>query len=264
MYSTKLSGQVEEFGTSGFLYRSNKLMYDRTTNSLWNQFTGEPAVGTLVGQDIKLEILPVVVTTWGEWVLAHPDTSVLDLNTGIYHPEEYPPEWEAWSIYYPYRTSPDTMFPVWRQSDRLPTKGRVFGLDLGGEARAYPLDLLAENPVVNDQLGGEALVLVSSGKLGGVRAYRRDAYLFSIDVDAGDVDAGDVDAGDVDAGDGTPVMWTPVMWTPVMWTPVMWTPVMWTPVMWTPEMETAAQRVGPQCSWTSRAVPGGSRRRPWS
>ena len=50
MYSTKLGGRVEEFGTSGFLYRSNKLMYDRTTNSLWNQFTGEPAVGTLVGQ----------------------------------------------------------------------------------------------------------------------------------------------------------------------------------------------------------------------
>ncbi len=127
---------MEEFGTSGFLYRSNKLMYDRTTNSLWNQFTGEPAVGTLVGQDIKLEILPVVVTTWGEWVQAHPGTSVLDLDTGLYRPEEYPPEWEMSSIYYPYRTSPDTMFPVWRQSDRLPTKGRVFGLALGGDARA--------------------------------------------------------------------------------------------------------------------------------
>ncbi len=184
---------MEEFGTSGFLYRSNKLMYDRSTNSLWNQFTGEPAVGTLVGQDIKLELLPVVVTTWGEWVQAHPDTSVLDLNTGLYPPEEYPPEWEMSSIYYPYRTSPDTMFPVWRQSDRLPTKGRVFGLALGGDARAYPLDLLAENPVVNDQLGGEAVVLVSFGKLGGVRAYRRDAYLFSTNEDGGA--AGGTDAG---------------------------------------------------------------------
>ena len=179
MYSTKLGGRVEEFGTSGFLYRSNKLMYDRTTNSLWNQFTGEPAVGTLVGLEIKLEILPVVVTTRGEWMQAHPDTTVLDLNTGIYHPEEYPPEWEMGSIYYPYRTSPDTMFPVWRQSDRLPTKGQVFGLAIDGAARAYPLDQLAEHPVINDQLGGEPVVLVSSGKLGGVRAYRRDAYLFS-------------------------------------------------------------------------------------
>ena len=152
---------------------------------MWNQFTGEPAVGALVGQDIKLEILPVVVTTWDEWVQAHPDTSVLDLDTGIYQPEEYPPEWEMSSIYYPYRTSPDTMFPVWRESDRLPTKGQVFGLALGGYARAYPLDLLAENPVVNDQLGRESVVLVSLGKMGGVRAYRRDAYLFSTDGDSG-------------------------------------------------------------------------------
>ena len=176
---------MEEFGTSGLLYRSNKLMYDRTTNSLWNQFTGEPAVGPLVGQDIKLEILPVVVTTWGEWVQAHPDTTVLDLNTGVYHPEEYPPEWERWSIYHPYRTSPDTMFPVWRESDRLPTKGQVLGLALGGEAKAYPLDLMAEKPVVNDRLGGEAVVLVSSVKLGGLRAYRRDAHRFSTNEDAG-------------------------------------------------------------------------------
>lgn len=185
MYSTNLGGRTEEFGTSGLLYRSNKLMYDRTTNSLWNQFTGEPAVGPLVGQDIKLEILPVTVTTWGEWVQAHPDTTVLDLKTGLYPPEAYPPEWDFRSIYYPYRTNPDTMFPVWRQSDQLTTKGQVLGLALGGEARAYPLDLLAENPVVNDQLGGEPLVLVSAGNLGGVRAYRRGAYRFSIDGDGG-------------------------------------------------------------------------------
>ena len=87
-------------------------------------------------------------------------------------------------------TSPDTMFPVWRQSDRLPTKGQVLGLALGGDARAYPLDLLAENPVVNDQLGGEMVVLVSSGKLGGVRVYRRDTYLFSTNGDAGIGDDG--------------------------------------------------------------------------
>ena len=179
---------MEEFGTSGLLYRSNKLMYDRTTNSLWNQFTGEPAVGPLVGQDIKLEILPVTVTTWGEWVNAHPDTTVLDVNTGIYRPHEYEPEWERWSIYYPYRSSPDTMFPVWRQSDRLALKGQVLGLALAGEAKAYPLDLLAENPVVNDQLGGEPVVLVSAGELGGVRAYLRGGYQFAINGDDGVTD----------------------------------------------------------------------------
>ncbi|MCH8276873.1 MAG: carboxypeptidase regulatory-like domain-containing protein, partial [Bacteroidetes bacterium] len=47
MYSTKINGQVMEFGTSGLLYRSNKLMYDRATKTLWHQFTGEPVVGAL-------------------------------------------------------------------------------------------------------------------------------------------------------------------------------------------------------------------------
>lgn len=52
-----------EFGSSGFLYRSNKLMYDRETNSLWNQFTGQPVVGELVSSEIELKVRPVAITT---------------------------------------------------------------------------------------------------------------------------------------------------------------------------------------------------------
>lgn len=59
-------------GTSGFLYRSNKLMYDQATQSLWNTMTGIPVVGTLVGQGIQLPRLPgLVTTTWGEWKKRH-------------------------------------------------------------------------------------------------------------------------------------------------------------------------------------------------
>ena len=47
MYSARIDGEPTTFGTSGLLYRSNKLMYDRTTNSIWNQFTGEPVIGPL-------------------------------------------------------------------------------------------------------------------------------------------------------------------------------------------------------------------------
>ena len=66
-------------------------MYDRTTNTLWRQFVGEPAVGALAGSGIKLEVLPVVLTTWGDWLTAHPDTTVVDINTG-FPPERYRPE----------------------------------------------------------------------------------------------------------------------------------------------------------------------------
>ncbi len=92
MYSTKIDGQVLEFGTPGLLYRSNKLMYDRSTETLWRQFTGEPVVRSLVDSGIKLEVLPVLLTTWGDWLATHPDTTVLDPETGYYPADLYSPE----------------------------------------------------------------------------------------------------------------------------------------------------------------------------
>ena len=109
MYSTEINGEVLEFGTSGLLYRSNKLMYDRATNSLWHQFTGKPVVGTLVDSGIKLEVQPVLLTTWGDWLTAHPDTTVLDIETGLYPQELYVPEWDPESIYYGLRIQPETI-----------------------------------------------------------------------------------------------------------------------------------------------------------
>jgi hypothetical protein len=66
VYSAKLDGERVTFGTSGLLYRSNKLMYDRKTNTLWRQFTGEPVVGGLADSGIRLSIFPVVLTQWQE------------------------------------------------------------------------------------------------------------------------------------------------------------------------------------------------------
>ena len=77
MYSTTVDGEVISFGTSGFLYQSNKLMYDRKTNSLWHQFRGEPVTGELADSGIVLHVIPVSLTTWGEWLASHPDTTVL-------------------------------------------------------------------------------------------------------------------------------------------------------------------------------------------
>ena len=83
LYDGRVGDEVYEFGTSGLLYRSNKLMYDRTTRTLWEQYTGEPVWGSLVGSGIRLDILPVVVTTWQAWYADHPDTTVLSIDTGF-------------------------------------------------------------------------------------------------------------------------------------------------------------------------------------
>ena len=79
-------GETYTFGSSGFLFRSNKLMYDRQTRTLWNQLTGEPVLGQLVGTGVKLNLLPVVLNDLGSWQEQHPDTKVLDPNTGFNRP----------------------------------------------------------------------------------------------------------------------------------------------------------------------------------
>lgn len=82
-YDSVVDGTMRVFGTSGLLYRSNKLMFDATTKSLWSSLEGMPVIGPLVGSGLRLSILPVVTTTWGEWKRVHPDTTVLSLDTGF-------------------------------------------------------------------------------------------------------------------------------------------------------------------------------------
>ncbi|MCZ6455200.1 MAG: DUF3179 domain-containing (seleno)protein, partial [Alphaproteobacteria bacterium] len=108
LYETTVEGREKPFvfGSSGFLYRSNKLMYDHQTNSLWNQFTGTPVVGELTGSGIELRTRPVAITTWRNWLAKHPETKVLSLDTGFIR------DYRPGRPYGEYFASPDTMFPV--------------------------------------------------------------------------------------------------------------------------------------------------------
>lgn len=147
-------GSTYTFGSSGFLYRSNKLMYDRQTRTLWNQLTGEPVLGELVGRELRLELLPVVLTSWEDWQEQHPDTRVLSLETG------YERAYAPGAAYGHYFSSDETMFPVWQRSETLATKERIYALRVDGVPKAYPLEILADERVVNDQVGSVPLVLV--------------------------------------------------------------------------------------------------------
>lgn len=182
-----MNGEVFEFGTSGFLYRSNKLMYDRTTNTLWHQFRGEPVVGELADSGITLEVLPVTLTTWGDWLKAHPDTMVLDAETGVYPGESYFPETSSRSIYFDYRQRKDAMFPVPEKSEALPPKSQVLGITFNGQVRAYPQEILDQEPVINDSLGGGDLVVVTPDDGGGSRVYHRsDIHFVRVQRDEGE------------------------------------------------------------------------------
>ena len=173
MYSAKIDGKPTTFGTSGLLYRSNKLMYDRTTGSLWRQFTGEPVIGTLAERDIRLEFFPVLLTNWKEWESLHPETTVLDINTSVYWWKSYQPESDPGSNYHEYFKSPDTMFPVWNRSDALKTKQMVLGIIIGESPKAYPISDLHQQRLINDIVGGKPVVVITSASSQAVRVYER-------------------------------------------------------------------------------------------
>lgn len=161
------------FGSSGFLYRSNKLMYDRHTDTLWHQLWGTPAFGPLVGSGIQLERLPVTLTTWEAWFAEHPDTKVMAFDTGFSR------DYSVGAAYADYFASPDTMFPVWRRSELLPTKSWVFTQLIEGQPKAYPLSVLQDERVVNDTLAGQNLVVIHDDGEHGASAYDRGEHTFA-------------------------------------------------------------------------------------
>ena len=161
------------FGSSGFLYRSNKLMYDRNTDTLWHQLWGVPAFGKLVGSGIELERLPVTLTTWESWLTEHPDTKVMAFETGFRR------DYSVGAAYAEYFASPDTMFPVWRRSQILPTKSWVFTQLIDGQPKAYSLPALADERVVNDTHAGQNLVVIHEDGGHGARAYERNDHTFT-------------------------------------------------------------------------------------
>ena len=186
VYSAKINDMPTTFGTSGLLFRSNKVMYDRETNTLWNQFQGVPIVGELVGSGIKLEILPVSLTTWEEWLGDHPDTKVLSLETGFYSPSQYEPETDEASIYFGYRNNPEPIFPVPGQDDRLDAKEQVLGLNIDGVHAAYPISVTSDKQLVTDVVNGVPLVILGSSKSAEARAYQSQGIEFSLADDIGD------------------------------------------------------------------------------
>lgn len=182
MYSTsvpEISNNPVEFGTSGLLYRSNKLMYDRTTHTLWRQFTGEPVAGRLAESGIRLKTIPLTLTTWAEWLETHPDTTVLDVHTRSYPPDTYYSEDDPNSIYYRYFGSPSTLFPVWLESNALPLKEQVLGVLAGSVPKAYRLEDLRRAMVVNDEVASVEIVLVAPPQGRGAQAYLRRGVTFT-------------------------------------------------------------------------------------
>lgn len=175
LYETKVAGRAKPFvfGSSGFLYRSNKLMFDRATLSLWNQFTGRPVIGKLADSGIELVQRPVVIARWDDWVAANAQTRVLALNTG------YKRDYGSGVVYQDYFASNDLMFPAVADQTRKKQKDYVFGIRRFGGAKAWPLSAFKKTPVINDAVADFPVVLIGDTDSLTARAFERNDLLFS-------------------------------------------------------------------------------------
>ena len=148
-----LEGQVVEFGVSGMLRNSDLVMWDRTTETLWQQLTGEALVGGLVGE--KLELLSAPIISWGQFKDAFPEGLVLSVETG------FPTFNYNLNSYVGYdQEGPFAEFFDEDTDPRLRANERVAAIELNDTRVAYSFEFLRQTPVVNATQGGEDIVVV--------------------------------------------------------------------------------------------------------
>jgi hypothetical protein len=179
-YGADVGGEHRTFGTSGLLYRSNKLMFDEETMSLWSTTEGRPVMGELAGTDLVLRIYPVVTTTWKEWRTMHPDTAVLSFDTGFER------DYSEGAAYRDYFRTDRLMFGVPQTDKRLKNKDEVLAIllqpkgsepDAERKALALSAKFLEKNRLYSLSFAGYDLVVVTSRK-GANRIYDADRRRF--------------------------------------------------------------------------------------
>ena len=147
-----INGVEVEFGTSGKIYNSNLLMYDRITESYWSQALGSAVKGELTGY--QLNLIPFDVITWKDWITLHPDTVILTTDTGYIRSYATDP-------YGNYYTDPRIMFPVEHSDDRMHPKEIIIGFNQDNIYKAYKQNDIESNIIINDSIGDTSVMLIS-------------------------------------------------------------------------------------------------------
>lgn len=165
VFERKINGEIIEFGTSGKLWRSNLLMYNRTDDpkkeSLWSQVLGEAVVGEFTGT--KLKITPSDIIKYGDWKKLHPKTKILSKDTGFIRSYGSDP-------YGDYYTSNQVSFGASFNDDRLHPKEFVLGIQIGGKHKAYHSEALKAGET-KDIFNGETIFIQKKPE-GEVRMFR--------------------------------------------------------------------------------------------
>lgn len=152
VFERTIDGNVVEFGTSGKLYNSNLVMYDRLSDSLWSQAMAKGITGKYSGHELRR--VPFDLAYWKEWKQLYPNALVLSTDTGSTRPYGVDP-------YGDYYTTPQIYFPIGHRDDRLGPKELVIGLEYNNNYKAYKLNDIESNKVINDSVGEKKVLLVS-------------------------------------------------------------------------------------------------------
>jgi hypothetical protein len=149
-FARGVGGRVLDFGTTGNLRNSDLVMYDRQTESWWQQITAEAVVGELTGA--RLEVLPSQILSWSQLKRTHPNARVLSTETGYSRPYGENP-------YVGYDADPgsDPFLLEGEPDPSLPPKERVAAVQTGrGSAIVYSFSRLEEEAPINDTLPNRA------------------------------------------------------------------------------------------------------------
>jgi len=157
VFDRRLNGQVLDFGTTGRLRKSDLVMYDRQTESWWQQFSGEGIVGQMAGQ--KLRDLPASIVSLGEFTRTYPDGKVLSRDTGYRRPYGRNP-------YTGYDSITDRPWLFNSSVDRrLKPMERVLSVRVGEQMKLYPASTVSPSSIVQERLNGQDILVVSAGAM---------------------------------------------------------------------------------------------------
>jgi hypothetical protein len=151
VFDRTIGGDIHTFGVSGNLRNSDLIMWDRQTETWWQQFTGEGIVGELTGT--RLKILPAVIISWIDFKTANPGGSVLSRDTGFNRPYGSNP-------YAGYDRVDLPPFLFKGDTDgRLLPKERVVAVSIGSDEAAFPFSILEEERIVAHEMAGQDIVV---------------------------------------------------------------------------------------------------------
>lgn len=165
-WDREIDGTITNFGVSGWLYNSNMIAFDRTTDSYWSQMQRKCINGNFTGRSLNYHHM--VEMSWAALKEMFPEAKVLSSETGFGLPyTDYP--------YYDYPTNNNFfVVPIEFNDQRYPAKEKMLGVDILNEIKAYPFSAFEQDriTVLNDVFKGQPIVVIAHPGKQFITAYK--------------------------------------------------------------------------------------------